>query len=528
MRLKFKNSIAIKFGILFVATIIVISTISMMLLYSIEKATLEEKIVHRGETLLDEYIKSSHDSIAKGQRKTFQRVMDRLADVDGVEYTSMYTRGGFMTYRSSQVTVGLPFVKNSDGSIKNPNIPLYEKSNGTFLRDDWSIRDTHEIEKAKKHIAKKIAENRDCRSCHYTVDEKLEFKDNRAHYIGELESEFMYQIPIQQECIACHTNWKEGEHAGVLGITIDNTREIEQMNTNMLHTSYVVAIITGAIIVVLTLIAYIVFRKVKSALSEAIEHIDSSAAEVLSASSQIADSAGGLSNKSISQAAVVEEVSANLEEAYASISKNTQNALHASELSQDANRSALNGYDHIKKLRESMDNINQSSTQIANIIKTIDEIAFQTNLLALNAAVEAARAGEHGLGFAVVADEVRSLAGRSAEAAKETATIIESSVEQAHEGNNRTLSTNEAFEEILDKSQTTNSLIEEIAEISKDQNESMKHINDSLGTVDDNTQDMSSSAEELAATTENLNSQALSLKDSIKNLAHSIGFYFVR
>lgn len=526
MKLKFNNFLFIKYGSIFIASVIIVSVISLLVFYTAQKASIEQKIIIKGQSVLDEFIGSSHDSIAKGQRKTFQRVMDRLAQTDGVKFTSMYTRGSFMTYRSGFETVGMPFVKQEE-NIKNPNDEYYNATNGTYLREDWSFLDKHETKRAKEHIQQKISEGKNCTNCHFTVDDKLTFTNNKAYQIRENESEFLYQIPVSATCIQCHTNWKENESAGVLAVTIDNKKELTQMHNNIIDTIIVVTIIAFFIILVLSFIGFIVFKSIKTALTEAIVNINVSAQEVLSASSQIAHSASDLSYKSNSQATVVEEVTANIEEAYASIKESTKNAKEASILSEEANQSALNGYKHIKKLSNSMDSINTSSIKIANIIKTINEIAFQTNLLALNAAVEAARAGEHGLGFAVVADEVRSLAGRSAEAAQETAGIIDNSVEQINEAYSITNQTNEAFQDILSKSKTTNAIITDMATISQEQNQSIKHINDSLATVDDNTQSMASSSEELAATTENLNTQAMSLQDSIKDFALSLGFRFV-
>jgi methyl-accepting chemotaxis protein/methyl-accepting chemotaxis protein-2 (aspartate sensor receptor) len=298
----------------------------------------------------------------------------------------------------------------------------------------------------------------------------------------------------------------------------------DSMNKSIDDSIYITIIVSAIILISLIVVSVSIIYSIKALLNMAIKTISDSSDEIVDASSLISNSSDTLSQKSTSQAALVEQVSASIEEAYSSITQNTQSAQEANELSQDANRSAQGGFEHIQNLSESMIEINKSSEKIANIIKAIDEIAFQTNLLALNAAVEAARAGEHGLGFAVVAEEVRSLAGRSAEAAKETADIIDNSVEQVKNGTKITDITNQSFDEILTKISSTSKLINEITISSAEQNETVKQINISLSTVDTNTQTIATSSEELSATAKELNRQAILLTDTIKDVSSKIGF----
>ena len=173
------------------------------------------------------------------------------------------------------------------------------------------------------------------------------------------------------------------------------------------------------------------------------------------------------------------------------------------------------------ELMASMTEITNASEQIAKIIKTIDEIAFQTNLLALNAAVEAARAGEHGLGFAVVADEVKNLAGRSADAAKETAGIIEEAIEQIRTGNAIAKQTDQAFANILDKAKKTSDIIGEITTSIQEQSEGMAQVATAMGQIDQVTQQNAANSEEAAAAAEELSAQAESMVQSIR---HVVGY----
>jgi methyl-accepting chemotaxis protein len=524
MNLKFKSSIGIKFFAIILVSICVVAGISLVVLYNIEKSTLENKIKQRGDTALNDFIDSSHDSLEKGQRKTFQRVMNRIAQDENVEYTALYTRGNFMTYKSGLVTVGLPF-SHKDDIFKNPNEKWYDKSNGTYMRSDWSTKDLDETPKAKKHIKKHKDNNKKCMDCHFMLDKNIKFTDNKAYQLQDMKSNFFYKIPVAKDCVVCHTNWKVGEFAGTLGVTLDNTKEIKEMEKNIFNTSAVVIAITVAILFVLFVILFFAFRKVRNALVDAISQVDVGVSEIQNASTSIAENASNLSGKTVSQTDIVTNVSQSVKDAYDSTNQNSQNAHQADNLSKEANKSALIGYEYIKELSDSMNGISESSTKIANIIKTIDEIAFQTNLLALNAAVEAARAGEHGLGFAVVADEVRNLAGRSATAAKETTAIIEESISQVKNGNAITVKTNEAFNDILQRSKITTQIIDQIAILSNEQNVEMDKIKQLLDILGQNTNELESSSEELAATTEELNAQSLVLKDSIENMTNSLGFY---
>lgn len=271
------------------------------------------------------------------------------------------------------------------------------------------------------------------------------------------------------------------------------------------------------------LVAFFMVRQMMSLITSSVTGLGEGAEQVASAATQISDSSQQLAEGAQEQAASVEEVTSSLAETRATVEQNAQNAREADILSKDANDSAKLGYEHIQELTTSMAEINESSRKIANIIKTIDEIAFQTNLLALNAAVEAARAGEHGLGFAVVAEEVRNLAQRSAEAAKSTADIIEQSIDQVRKGNSITSETNKAFEDILDKVKKVGDITGEIALASKEQATGVQQISEAMGQVDQITQTMASNSEESAAASEEMSAQAVQMKMAIAQVADIFG-----
>ena len=286
------------------------------------------------------------------------------------------------------------------------------------------------------------------------------------------------------------------------------------------------AIILGVVFLVLIVgIALLLGNFVSSPVIRAVESISEANGQVVSASDQIAASATSLAEGASTQASSVEEVSATVEQSTAINTQNAENAKEADILAKDANEAASKGNEKVQNLMKSMDHITTSSEQIAKIIKTIDEIAFQTNLLALNAAVEAARAGEHGLGFAVVADEVKNLASRSAQAAKETESIIQSSIEQVKSGNAIAKETDEAFSDILDKIKKTSDLISEIAISAKEQSEGMNQIAQAMGNIDEVTQQNAASSEEAAAAAEELNAQANAMLESVADIGAMVGVH---
>lgn len=305
---------------------------------------------------------------------------------------------------------------------------------------------------------------------------------------------------------------------------VSATKKLSNESMDGLQVASTILIIGLILAIILGIsVAIFIIRSVTKPIIEAVETIFEANSQVLTASEEISTASQNLADGATQQASSVEEVSATLEQSTASITQSSESANEAKTLANGANTAAENGNRKIQELIESMGKISASSEEIAKIIKTIDEIAFQTNLLALNAAVEAARAGEHGLGFAVVADEVRNLAGRSADAAKETTIIIESSITQVKEGNDIANETNAAFQEILEKAKKTSTLISEIASSTAEQSEGMNQIATAMSNVDEITQRNAGVSEESAAAAEELNAQAVSMMDSVEDIAKIVG-----
>ena len=236
--------------------------------------------------------------------------------------------------------------------------------------------------------------------------------------------------------------------------------------------------------------------------------------EAISHSSQeIAAGNTSLSQRTEEQASSLEETASSMEEMTGTVKQNADNAAEARQLA-DANRlRASSGAEVVTRTVSAMGEINESSNKIADIITTIDGIAFQTNLLALNAAVEAARAGEQGRGFAVVASEVRSLAQRSADAAKEIKTLIEDSVGKVKIGTQLVDESGKTLEEIIDGTQKVADIVAEIAAASVEQASGIDQVNNAITQMDNMTQDNAALVEEAAASSRAMQEQANELRE---------------
>lgn len=286
---------------------------------------------------------------------------------------------------------------------------------------------------------------------------------------------------------------------------------------------WIVGLIAVIGIVAIALMAFGITRSITKPINQIIDGLNGSAEQVSSASGQVSVSSRQLAEGASGQAASIEESSSSLEEMAAMTKQNADNADEADNLMQQTNQVVSKADANMNELIESMGEISNASQETSKIVKTIDEIAFQTNLLALNAAVEAARAGESGAGFAVVADEVRNLAMRAAEAAKNTAQLIEGTVLKVEAGSELMNRTNDAFTQVADSASKMGELVAEIAAASKEQAQGIEQVNKAVTEMDKVTQRNAANAEESASAGEEMSAQAGQLMEMVNRLMALVG-----
>ncbi len=271
----------------------------------------------------------------------------------------------------------------------------------------------------------------------------------------------------------------------------------------------------AALVVMAISLFPLVVRPLVRSLRGVIGSLANGSNELVEISRQIGGSSQRLATSASEQASSLEETSSAMEQMSAMTRTNAENAREADTLSTQAQQNAAAGDQTMARLTRAMTSINESSAQIAKIIKVIEEIAFQTNLLALNAAVEAARAGEHGKGFAVVADEVRNLASRAAEAARNTRALVEDSVVRAQDGVEAVHEAGTAFGAIVTSAQRVSELVGEIARASEQQAQGVDQVNSAVTQMTQMTQESASEASHSSSVAEQLGAQAESVKGMV-------------
>ena len=280
---------------------------------------------------------------------------------------------------------------------------------------------------------------------------------------------------------------------------------------------------TVAAIVIGLLLAIFIARGITRSLKEVIHGINEGSDQMVSAANQVSASSQSLAEGASEQASSIEETSANLEQMSSVANLNAENARKADELMNDTGQEVERASGAMADLHVSISDIAQASEETQKIIKNIDEIAFQTNLLALNAAVEAARAGESGAGFAVVADEVRNLAMRSADAARNTADLIEGTVSKVNIGKDLVDKAGHVFENVSASTDKVVDIVSDITTSSGRQAQNIEEVNSAVIEMDEVVQSNAAGAEESASASEEMSAQAEQLKSLVKNLAALAG-----
>ncbi|WMJ85144.1 methyl-accepting chemotaxis protein [Oscillospiraceae bacterium LTW-04] len=252
-----------------------------------------------------------------------------------------------------------------------------------------------------------------------------------------------------------------------------------------------------------------------TALNDVLAQISQASEQVAAGAEQMSAGAQALSQGATEQASSSEELAASIAEVSLGVNHNAENAQQASINMAETTAKIEQGDRQMQKLVQAMDNIEKTSGEIQKIIKTIDDIAFQTNILSLNAAVEAARAGEAGKGFAVVADEVRNLASKSAEAAKNTTVLIQTTLEAIKNGDQMMTETQNSMQQIAHKAELAAQSVQQIATASERQAKSIEQINVGINQISSVIQTNSATSEESAASSEELSAQAITLQTLI-------------
>ncbi len=260
-------------------------------------------------------------------------------------------------------------------------------------------------------------------------------------------------------------------------------------------------------------------------LTQVVTNVRNGSEGVATASAEIAQGNQDLSARTEQQASALEKTASSMEELSSTVKQNADSARQANQLAMNASTVAVKGGEVVTQVVETMKGINESSRKISDIISVIDGIAFQTNILALNAAVEAARAGEQGRGFAVVASEVRSLAGRSAEAAKEIKQLINASVERVEHGSALVDQAGVTMTEVVTSIQRVTDIMGEISAASNEQSLGVSQVSEAVAQMDQATQQNAALVEQMAAAASSLKSQAHDLVGTVAvfKLAHGAG-----
>lgn len=354
--------------------------------------------------------------------------------------------------------------------------------------------------------------------------------------VDHAREEIVYAKPIRLDrgCLVCHGDpstsptgdgldflgfemegWKEGSIHGAFVLKSNMDSVNAAVRASFIDTLMWMVPVTFFICFGMYLL---IKYKVISPVLAVIKSVKDSSSKTLVASEEVSGASMAVAEGASKQASSLEETSATLEEIEGMTSKNVERAGSAAEIAALASKSAEEGAESMKRMMVAMSEIKESSGEISDIIKTIDEIAFQTNILALNAAVEAARAGESGAGFAVVADEVRSLAQRSAEAAQVTGAKIHESVSRSDDGYEITKEVNKSLVDISSRVAELNEIVNSVKNSSTDQFEAITQINGAISQIDSVTQQAAAGAEELAGSAAQTGTQAALLQDLVREL----------
>jgi methyl-accepting chemotaxis protein len=353
--------------------------------------------------------------------------------------------------------------------------------------------------------------------------------------VDQKANEIVYARPIRlsADCLFCHGdpgNSPGGDGKDALGFRMEGWRDGDQHGMFLLRSKLdrVDAVVRAGmgqtalwlipLAICVGLGVYFLISRITDRLRVLIQSISDGSTQVTSAVAQIAQSSQVLAQGASEQSASIEETSSASQQITSMTRKNAHNSRSASEEMDKVNGRVKDSNAALDEMAAAMNDIKDSSGKISKIIKVIDEIAFQTNILALNAAVEAARAGQAGAGFAVVADEVRNLAQRSAQAARDTAPLIEESIAKSNAGSAKLEQVALVIHSITESAAKVKILVDEVNLGSREQARGIEQVSKSILQMNHVTQGNAASSEENAAASEQLAAQA----ESMNSIAHQL------
>ena len=489
--------------------------------------------------------------------ETYKKMIDQALVVNGVSFgksesllnqiVELYTskaktdqsdasfdRVAFLTIQSLlTMSEGQTAIDSSENALLSRGIELemrqaqYERIAGAWQRIDesWKIYEPLEQSAEEKVLwAKFVPAWNEWKKDHQTY---VQLGKEYDQYVEDgFKADETYKKMTHQALEVNGVSFGKSEAllVKIVKINSDVGAEVAKQATSQAGFLKILAVVSLIIGVVLALgLGIIITKYISNTLVRISNQMDEGAEQVASASQQVSSSSQSLAEGSSEQAASIEETSSSLEEMASMTKQNADNANQADNLMKEANQIVTKANDSMTELTTSMREISKASEETSKIIKTIDEIAFQTNLLALNAAVEAARAGEAGAGFAVVADEVRNLAMRAADAAKNTADLIEGTVKKVKEGGELVATTNEAFQQVAESSSKVGQLVAEIAAASNEQSQGIGQVNTAVTEMDKVVQQNAANAEESASAAEEMSGQAEQMKGFVNELMALVG-----
>jgi len=392
-----------------------------------------------------------------------------------------------------------------------------------------AMRDPKFLEEAMVEFEKSKPKFEELKALTHTEQRMKDIENTLA--AGDAYVAASKDLLANQAALAALAKEREGVSADVLALAEETAmlgmKDMETVaagtNSLLSWASMLTLVGLGISATIGILLAFFITRGITKPINRIIATLDEGSNQVNAAAQQVSASSQQLSQGASEQASSLEETSASLEEMTSMTRQNADNAKQASKGANVAREAAGEGRTAMARMADAIGRIKKSSDETAKILRTIDEIAFQTNLLALNAAVEAARAGDAGKGFAVVAEEVRSLAQRSAEAAKNTAGLIEDAQRNANNGVAVSDEVAAILERIAKSAEDVAHLADEVSAATDEQSRGISQLNTAVSQMDQVTQSNAASAEEAASASEELSAQANQLGDMVLQLLAMVG-----